>query len=169
MPIMKVLSKALCMAPVALAIPLLPATSARASGVAAPAPMVSTSSIRVALSASGPQPHLAWISGPAGPSLRNRTPEPLPPNVEIKGAMVSLTWQHRPALDTSDPHHAVFVYESENPHLRLRWEWQARADFGPIEHPILIQNLHSPEGWLPIVGSFRGDWGVAATSELRHF
>jgi alpha-galactosidase len=157
------------MAPVALAIALLPATPAGNSDVAAPAPIVSTSSIRVALSASGPQPHLAWISRPAGLSLRNRTPEPLPPSVEIKGAMVPLTWQHRPALDTSDPHHAVFVYESENPHLRLRWEWQARADFGPIEHRILIENLDSREVWLPMVDSLRVDWGVPASSDLRNF
>src|SRR5579871_6902701 len=95
---------------------------------------VSTSDIHIELSASGPQPHVVWISRKGGFTLRNRTAEILPASVEIDGVEAPVTWQHKPELDTIEPSHTVFVYESASPHLRLRWEWQARAPFGPIEH-----------------------------------
>jgi alpha-galactosidase len=72
-------------------------------------------------------------------------------------------------MDTSDPRHVVFVYEAEKPHLRLRWEWQARTGFGPVEHRIVIENLSDTEIWLPMVDSLRVEWDVAGGKELRNF
>ena len=57
----------------------------------------------------------------------------------------------------------------KNPRLRLRWEWEARADFGPIEHRISIENLSGQEVWLPMVDSLRVDWRTDATRELLNF
>jgi hypothetical protein len=110
-----------------------------------------------------------WISGPVGLSLRNRVAEQLPPSVEINGARVPLTWQHKAELDTADSHHVTFVYETAQPHLRLRWEWQARADFGPIEHRIVIENLGDKEAWLPMIDSLSLDWAISASDELHNF
>ena len=141
----------------------------RAATVAPAAPEVTTSNIHIAFSASGPQPHMVWISGPGGLTLRNRTPEALPASVEINGGSVPVTWQHKPQLDTSDAHRVVFAYECENPHLRLRWEWQARANFGPIEHRIIVENVGDREVWLPMIDSLRLDWSVPAAGELRNF
>ena len=63
----------------------------------------------------------------------------------------------------------VYVYESAKPHLRLEWEWQARASFGPIEHTVTVTNLDSTEYWLPLVDSLRLDWQVPAQTALSHF
>jgi hypothetical protein len=109
------------------------------------------------------------MRGPRSVSLRNRTAERLPSNVEINGANVLLTWQHKAELDTADSHRVVFVYESQHPHLRLSWEWQARADFGPIEHRIVIENLSDKEAWLPMVDSLSVDWAVPALEEMHNF
>jgi hypothetical protein len=37
--------------------------------------------------------------------------------------------------------------------MRLTWEWEARAAFGPVEHQIHIQNLSDRELWLPLQDS----------------
>jgi len=110
-----------------------------------------------------------WISGPAGLSLRNRVTDQLPPSVEINGARVQLTWQHKAELDAADSRHVVFVYESAQPHLRLRWEWRARADFGAIEHRIVVENLGDKEAWLPMTDSLSLDWAISASDELHNF
>jgi hypothetical protein len=166
---MRRLSRIQCFGALAFALAAFPAAGARRAGAAPPAPELSTSNIHIALSASGPQPHLVWISGPAGFSVRNRAAGQLPSSVEIGGANVPLTWQHKADLDTSDSHHVVFVYESQQPHLRLNWEWQARADFGPIEHRIVVENLSGKEAWLPMVDSLSLDWAVQESEELRNF
>jgi alpha-galactosidase len=133
-------------------------------------PVVSTSDVKLTLSGSGPQPRVAVMNGPAHMLLTNRAEEPLPEKVEINGAAVPVAWKHKPNLDEyPNPHHAVLVYESANPHLRLRWEWQARADFGPLEHRVRVENLGDKEVWLPLIDSLRLDWKVASTQEMRNF
>jgi alpha-galactosidase len=133
------------------------------------AAIVSTSDIRIGLSATDSAPHLLFIDRKAVLSLRNQGVESLPSSVEANGATISVAWRHKPAEDTSDPRHVVFVYESENPHLRLRWEWLARADFGPVEHRIVIENLSYQDFWLPMVDSLRVAWDVAGSNPLRNF
>jgi hypothetical protein len=145
------------------------AIGARAT-TAVPDPIVSTSDVNLMLHVSGPQPRLAIIQGSAHLELTNRAEEPLPSAVEIDGASVPVTWQHKPDLDVHESRRrAVIVYESAEPHLRLHWEWQARADFGPIEHRITIENLGDKEVWLPLVDSLRLDLKVAADEDLRNF
>ena len=61
--------------------------------------------------------------------------------MEVGGAQVPVTWEHKPNLDSADPRKVVIVYESNVPHLRASWNWQARAGFGPIEHSIKVENL----------------------------
>jgi alpha-galactosidase len=118
----------------------------------------------------GPQPRLAIMGGAGHLSLTNRAEEQLPSAVEINGGSVPITWQHKSELDEQEyPHRAVFVYESAGPHLRLRWEWIARADFGPVEHRIIIENLGDKEVWLPMVDSLRLDFNVPAGNDVRNF
>ncbi len=131
--------------------------------------LVITSDTRVELRAGESAPSLVSIVGTGGTTLTNAQSEALPASVEINSATVPVAWHHKPVLDTSDPRHAVAVYESDNPHLRLRWEWQARADFGPIEHRITIENLGDKEVWLPMVDSLQLDWKIAPNDELRNF
>ncbi len=165
---MKIFGSILCPNVAALVLMFLFA-GARDQAATPSAAEISTADIHLALSASGPQPHLVWMSGAAGYSLRNREAELLPAEVEVNGATVSLKWIHKPALDEADVRHAIFVFESETPHLRLRWEWQARAAFGPIEHRITVENLGDKEVWLPMIDSLRLDWAVAPGGTLKNF
>jgi hypothetical protein len=152
----------------AFAVVFICATCARASQ-SPPDPIVSTSDVKLMFDGSGPQPRIALIDGPAHLSLTNRAEEQLPANVEINGTRVPVAWRHKQEFDQLQDHHAVFVYESAEPRLRLRWEWQARADFGPIEHRITVENLGDNEVWLPMIDSLRLDWKVADTEEVRNF
>ena len=80
-----------------------------------------------------------------------------------------LAWQHQPQLDRVDPHHAIFVYDSVTPHLRLSWVWEARAAFGPVEHHVSVANLSGKEFWLPLVDSLRVNWTLAGHGPLSNF
>ncbi len=146
--------------------------SARATQVP-PAAIVSNSSINVYLREDRQAPRLEWIEGPKSSVTHrdlwsNDAEEPLPASVEISGATVPLTWKLNPALGQTGLRHVVFVYESAEPHLRLRWEWEARADFGPVEHRITIENLSGQEVWLPMVDSLRLDWRIRSTTALNN-
>jgi hypothetical protein len=134
-----------------------------------PHEIVSNSDIQVVFKAGDHAPRLLWFGPARGNIWRNNTEEPLPNSVEVDGATVPVAWQLKPELGRADGHHVVFVYESENPRLRLRWEWEARADFGPVEHRIAIENLSGQEVWLPMVDSLRLDWAVPPSRELRNF
>lgn len=148
---------------------LIPAPLSHATTVA-PEPMVRTSDIAVSLNGLGSAPRLSVVTGPAQFSMENGAEEQLPTSLEIDGATVPIAWQHKQDLDIHEyPRRAVFVYECAEPHLRLRWEWQARADFGPIEHRITIENLSDKEVWLPMVDSLRLKWRAPASGELRNF
>jgi hypothetical protein len=111
----------------------------------------------------------AKVAGRENHPWKNSADDPLPASVEVSGATVPLKWQLKPELGNADLRRVVFVYESEQPHLRLSWQWEARADFGPVEHRITIENLSGQELWLPKVDSLRLEWSVAATRELRNF
>jgi hypothetical protein len=117
--------------------------------------IVATRDVTLALRAGEHAPALAWVSGIPGFHFTNAADEPLPASVEVNGDQVALTWELKPELAHADKRHVVFVYESAEPHLRLSWEWQARADFGPIEHSITVENLSGQEIWLPMIDSFR--------------
>lgn len=139
-----------------------------------PPKIVSNSSIHVYLREDPQGPRLMWIEGTKVAGVEDHpwddgADDPLPASIEINGAAVSLTWQLKPELGHADLRSVAFVYECTEPHLRLSWQWEARADFGPIEHRIIIENLSGQEVWLPMIDSLRLEWSVAATRELRNF
>jgi hypothetical protein len=113
-------------------------------------------------------PQLLSLSGHGQSSWDNIAVEAPPPNLNRGTERVPLAWHLVAALTESDVRHVAFIYESRQPHLRLRWEWTARAKFGPIEHRIVIQNLSSIEYWLPVPDSLHLDWRIAAHATLQH-
>jgi len=131
--------------------------------------VLATSDVRVEMSAGKHTPQLLSLSGPNRSVWRNSASESLPDHVEVDGANVSIIWTLKPGSGNRDPHHIVFVYESTEPHLLLRWQWEARAAFGPVEHRISIENLSGKEIWLPMVDSLSMDWQEPADQDLRHF
>jgi hypothetical protein len=77
---------------------------------------------------------------------------------------MSLTWSLKNR--SIEPNHVTFIYESATPHLRLTWEWAARAKFGPIEHTTRIENLSGGDILIPIQPSLSAHFGIAASERL---
>src|SRR6185437_16277470 len=76
-------------------------------------------------------------------------------------------WKFDPGRSTITAEKVVFVYESVSPKLRLMWQWDAPAAFGPIEHQIRIDNLDTREIWIPLEDSFRFNFKAAADAVLK--
>lgn len=129
---------------------------------------LATSDIRIALSAGESAPKLTSLSNPHGIPWQNEQQEQLPARAEVNGTWIPVTWRLRQDLSRVDSHRVVFVYESAQPHLRLRWQWQARAGFGPLEHSISLENLSGRELWLPMLDSLRLAWRAPAGEQLRN-
>jgi hypothetical protein len=141
------------------------------TAVAPPAASVSNSSVKVTLRAGDHAPRIESIGGGQDNAWSNTEDETLPSSVEIDGAPVSVTWLLKPDLGRVDAgkRKVEFVYESAEPHLRLSWIWEARADFGPVEHRIDVENLGAREVWLPMVDSLRLELRSSAPRDLRNF
>jgi len=135
---------------------------------------ISTSDVRVELRAGSHAPELISLSGGteserSETAWRNNNEETLPASVEVSGSETPITWELKPESGSADARHVIFVYECAKPHLRLRWQWEARADFGPVEHQITIENLSEQEIWLPMVNSLSLDWKIAPGLGLSNF
>jgi alpha-galactosidase len=130
---------------------------------------LSTSDTVLELSAGPSAPAITSLAGHQQDTWRNRALEPLPAFVEQGGARLPLTWQLVPHSATVNAKQVIFVYESKEPHLRLSWQWTARATFGPIEHRIKVENLDTREFWMPIMDSLSLDWQISSAIPLHHF
>ena len=114
------------------------------------------------------EPKLTDMQSPGQPVWTNRAAETLIDHVEIAGQSQALAWKFNPQASRIAADRVDFVYDCATPHLRLTWEWRARADNGPIEHQVTIENLTSREMWLPLQDSFRYDWQVDPQAKLEH-
>jgi len=129
---------------------------------------LATRDIRIELSGGQGAPQLDSLSRSNGAAWRNDRSEALPESVEVNGERVPVGWQLKPELGSADGRRVVFVYECEHPHLRLLWQWERRAAFGPVEHKITIENLGDHEAWLPMTDSLRLGLDVHAKADLRN-
>ncbi|MGH8327482.1 MAG: alpha-galactosidase, partial [Steroidobacteraceae bacterium] len=130
---------------------------------------LTTSDAAVDLEATSTAPRLLRLRPAAGPQWVNTVPEDLPGSIERDGRQVPLEWRLMRKLSSVAPGKIAFVYESRQPHLRLTWEWQARARFGPLEHRIIIDNLSGGEYWLAPLDSLHLQWRVLPRVPLTHF
>lgn len=122
----------------------------------------------IALVSGAAAPSLVWASGARSSYLVNNAEEPLPTAVEVNGKTLSLRWKRRPELDRKQKRNVTFVYESDQPHLRFSWEWKARAEFGPVEHRVTVENLGREEVWLPMIDSLRLEISCPRQMSLQH-
>jgi hypothetical protein len=97
-------------------------------------------------------PRLVSLRNGANGIWTNNTPERLVDSVEQGGQKLALHWVF--SASHANSHIVTATYENASPRLRLTWQWQARADIGPIEHTITIENLSGAELWLPLQPSF---------------
>jgi len=131
--------------------------------------VLATSDERISLVAGDRAPRLIHLADHSGAVWHNESDETLPTSVTIDSASIPVVWSFKPELSTVDAHHVSFVYESTQPHLRLRWQWVARASFGPIEHHITVENLGDEEIWLPLIDSLTLNWHLAPGTPLSQF
>src|SRR5580698_5464482 len=121
------------------------------------------------LQAGREEPRLVSLQSGSFPVWPNGISERLIDSVEENGRTVSLHWK----LDERDSHitgrTASFVYQSSSPRLRLTWKWEARAEYGPVEHSITIENLSPAEIWLPLQDSFTFRFQEDASHPLQHW
>jgi hypothetical protein len=130
---------------------------------------LSTADVAVDLRAETAAPQLLALRPASGPQWVNTVPEKLPASIERGRERIPLEWHLMRRLSSARSDEVTFVYESRQPHLRLTWEWQARAKYGPLEHRISIENLSGSEYWLTPLDSLNLRFRVPAQTELVHF
>src|SRR6202011_2193896 len=99
----------------------------------------------------------------------NRVTEVPLDSVEVDGKRLPVRWKFKPEASSSDAQKVAYVYESSSLKLRMTSEWIARADYGPVEHQIKIENLDSREVWIPFVDSIQLDLTIDPSVSLEHF
>lgn len=122
----------------------------------------------IELQAQESAPKLVRFTLRGGPSWQNSAPETLIPFADIGGKITKLSWTFNPKASQIDGQRAVFVYDCANPHLRVAWEWEARASNGPLEHHTHIENLGTREIWIPLQDSFTFSLGTPSNARLKH-
>ncbi|WP_348264312.1 alpha-galactosidase [Telmatobacter sp. DSM 110680] len=134
-----------------------------------PVATLRTSDAQIEVSATRSAPILTSLKRTGRPALRNEQKETLPANVFINGAPVPVRWQLKPKLGIVSARHLEFVYECAEVGLRLRWQWDARAGFGPFEHRIIVENRGTKEIWLPLIDSLDVSWQYSPDANLWNF
>jgi hypothetical protein len=114
-------------------------------------------------------PRLVELQARGQRSWTNRASETLIAHAFIGSRETPVRWKINAGASRVEPKRVVFEYDCDSPRLRLIWEWQSRADVGPVEHQIRIQNLDSKEIWLPFQDSFSFDWRVEPDAPLEHW
>jgi len=128
---------------------------------------VATSDTSLRLEATDGGPRLTELRTKDKTVWTNRATEKLIDSAEIEGKRVSVRWELNQEASKSEARRVTFVYECAAPKLRLTWEWEARASYGPIEHRMRIENLDAREVWLPFVDSVSLDWKLEPGAALR--
>ena len=119
-------------------------------------------------------------AGEAAPRLRslarrgaapwlNQDLSALPGQLYVHGRVRSLIWHLDRAATRFGPRELDVVYVAEAPHLRLDWQWRARAAHGPLEHSTLIRNLSDEAVELPLPPSLVFDWQIPPQQALERF
>lgn len=112
-------------------------------------------------------PRLLRLSGDTGPAWTGTVAVTLIDRARVNGKEAPLHWRFNRAASRVRADSVSLVYETGHPHLRLTWEWHARAPHGPLEHSIRIENRTAQELWIPLQDSFRFGWKVAANRALQ--
>jgi alpha-galactosidase len=133
-----------------------------------PVATLKTSDAQIEVSATGIAPLLVSLTPSDKPAWRNAREETLPASVYINGISVPVAWELKPELGVANARHLEFVYESAELGLRLLWRWDARAEFGPFEHRIIVENRGTKEIWLPLIDSLDVSWQYPTGVDLHN-
>jgi hypothetical protein len=141
----------------------------RAGGAPLPSGRLANADTVIAVEAGEQVPRLTTLAFPGTGAWTNRAAEPLPREIEVRGAPQRLTWRLDRPASHFEPQRIELVYVCDSPRLRAVWAWRVRAARGPVEHEISIQNQSPEEVWLPLQPSLRFDWSVDAQTALQRF
>ncbi|HUO19082.1 MAG TPA: alpha-galactosidase [Steroidobacteraceae bacterium] len=146
------------------------ALAARAPAAEPPAlrATLATTDVRILIEAAAEGPRLRTLAG-GGLVWAGGAAERLPAHLGIDSRSQPLEWRLDAAACRFEPREIDLVYESVAPALRLTWRWRARADFGPLEHTVLIENRGSEPLWLPLVPTWRFDFAIDPRATLERF
>lgn len=130
---------------------------------------IATAETAIAVEAGEHAPRLVTLKPRGAAAWTNAREETLPEQVVIHDSAQAVTWR----LDRSASRFAAkdiqIVYSADSPRLKAVWHWRARADRGPIEHSLSIQNLGDEPVWLPLQPSLRFDWEIDPKAALQRF
>ncbi len=136
---------------------------------ASPRGTIATAETVIVVEAGEHAPRVVTLALRGAPAWKNARDETLPEQVEIQGAPQAVAWRLDRSASRFEPKDIQIVYFADSPRLKAVWRWRARADFGPIEHSVSIQNLGHEPVWLPLLPSLRFDWGIDPKVALRRF
>ena len=146
---------------------LLPQVHAHAAD---PKPVhISSAETAVTLAAGTDAPKILELGVNEGSVWHNQNSEPLIDHADVNGKRQAIHWTLNTGASHTKANDVMFVYESQSPHLRLSWQWIARASHGPLEHSIRIENLGDQEMWIPLQDSVRFDWRVPNKDAIEQF
>ena len=128
---------------------------------------IATAETAIRVAAGEHAPRLLTLKLRGTTAWKNARDETLPEQVEIQGTAQPLQWRLDRAASRFESKDIQIVYVADSPRLKAVWRWRARADSGPIEHIVSIQNLGSELLWLPLQPSLRFDWEVDPNAALR--
>ncbi|HZE42979.1 MAG TPA: alpha-galactosidase [Steroidobacteraceae bacterium] len=123
----------------------------------------------IAVEAGEHAPRLTTLTLRGATAWKNGAVETLPEQVEVRGLTQPVVWRLDPAASRFDHQLIQFVYLADSPRLKAVWRWRARANRGPLEHSVTIENLSRESVWLPLQPSFRFDWQIDPKSSLERF
>jgi hypothetical protein len=109
------------------------------------------------------------FSSADGGAWSNEKEETLPQHVREGASERTIAWTLNEQESHVDPEHATFVYEAAGPHLRVEWTWEFRAEHGPAEHRITLQNMTAQAVEVPLVESLRLEMTVGPGETLHNF
>jgi Melibiase len=130
---------------------------------------IATAETSIVVEAGEHAPRLVALTFRGATVWKNTRDETLPEQVEILETAHPLTWRLDRRASRFESKDIQIVYLADSPRLKAVWRWRARADFGPIEHSLSIQNLGDEPVWLPLQPSLRFDWEVNPSVALQRF
>jgi hypothetical protein len=125
---------------------------------AAPTAKLGNETNSLVLTAEAEAPRVLSLSTASGNTWKGLHADPLIDHAIVGGIEQRLQWRFNAALSHSDRRSVSFVYEAIGVALRLTWEWQVRANYGPIEHCVRIQNRTGVEVLLPLQDGLNVQW-----------
>jgi Melibiase len=122
---------------------------------------------QIALQSDASAPQVLRLTRIGGETWQGSGAEILIGSATVEGVEVPLRWRFDAKSSRMQENSVSLVYEAHHPDLRLRWEWRAPAQHGPIEHTIRIENRSGHEVWIPLQDSFRFGWKIDADQPLE--